>query len=363
MDLAEVAGQAIDQVHAEAESKGVRIRGEQKPAVVQGNGVLLERIALNLVQNAVRYNVPEDGWVEVTTDVQHGQAVLVVSNTGPVVPAYDPDSPVPPGTRDKLKELGPEGFCRWILEQKRVLVTDTTFRDAHQSLLATRLRTNDMATVAPSVARHLSGLFSLGGQPDHLIVEYCVQFDPIFDNVSYKGVPDIRIIVFLGYPVMAMIRLPTRLSDGKANLHQGAIGVGIDIPTGKTKRGVWGTEIIRDHPDTEHTIVGLSIPHWHNLLQMASRCYELSGLGYVGVDFVLDRDKGPLILELNARPGLAIQVAHRIGLLSRLKLIESLPEEAILGNRRWDLLPRIAGDEGSAGLPAPVAFPTVSVGT
>src|SRR5688572_2722773 len=116
----------------------------------------------------------------------------------------------------------------------------------------------------------LSGLFSLGGAPDHLIVEYCVQFDPVFDNVSYKGVPDIRIIVFLGYPVMAMIRLPSRLSDGKANLHQGAIGVGIDIPTGRTKRGVWGTEIIRDHPDTEHSIVNLAIPHWHDLLAMAS---------------------------------------------------------------------------------------------
>ncbi|MES5818409.1 HAMP domain-containing sensor histidine kinase [Streptomyces sp. RG80] len=92
VDLAEVAEQAVDQVHAEATAKGVVIRGEQKPAVVQGNGVLLERIALNLVQNAVRYNVPEDGWVEVTTEVQHGSAVLVVSNTGPVVPAYEIDN-------------------------------------------------------------------------------------------------------------------------------------------------------------------------------------------------------------------------------------------------------------------------------
>ena len=170
----------------------------------------------------------------------------------------------------------------------------------------------------------LSGLFSLGGHPDHLLIEYCVQFDPIFDQVSYKGVPDIRIIVFLGYPVMAMIRLPTRLSDGKANLHQGAIGVGIDIPTGKTKRGVWGTEIIREHPDTEHSIVGLQIPHWDELMEMASRCYELSGLGYVGVDFVLDRNKGPMILELNARPGLAIQMANGNGLLHRLKKVEAL---------------------------------------
>jgi alpha-L-glutamate ligase-like protein len=170
----------------------------------------------------------------------------------------------------------------------------------------------------------LSGLFSLGGHPDHVLIEQCVQFDPIFDQVSYKGVPDIRIIVFLGYPVMAMIRLPTRLSDGKANLHQGAIGVGIDIPTGLTRRGVWGTEVIREHPDTEHSIVGLSIPHWDELLEMASRCYELSGLGYVGVDFVLDRNHGPMILELNARPGLSIQIANGNGLLHRLQQVEAL---------------------------------------
>lgn len=176
----------------------------------------------------------------------------------------------------------------------------------------------------------LSGLFSLGGQPDHLIVEYCVQFDPIFDQVSFKGVPDVRIIVFLGYPVMAMIRLPTRLSDGKANLHQGAIGVGIDIPTGKTRRGVWGTEIIREHPDTEQSIVGLEIPHWDKLLEMASRCYELSGLGYVGVDFVLDRERGPMILELNARPGLAIQIANGNGLQHRLAKVEALKASGAL---------------------------------
>lgn len=170
----------------------------------------------------------------------------------------------------------------------------------------------------------LSGLFSLGGHPDHLLVEYCVQFDPIFDQVSYKGVPDVRIIVFLGYPVMAMIRLPTRLSDGKANLHQGAIGVGIDIPTGLTRRGVWGTEPVKEHPDTEHSIVGLQIPRWNDLLEMASRCYELSQLGYIGVDFVLDKNKGPMILELNARPGLAIQIANGNGLLHRLRKVENL---------------------------------------
>ncbi|MGW3108844.1 sensor histidine kinase [Streptomyces sp. NPDC001100] len=106
VDLAEVAEQAVDQVHAEASAKNVVIRGERKPAVVQGNGVLLERIALNLVQNAVRYNVPEDGWVEVTTEVQHGHAVLVVSNTGPVVPAYEIDNLFEPFRRLRTERTG-----------------------------------------------------------------------------------------------------------------------------------------------------------------------------------------------------------------------------------------------------------------
>ncbi|MDP1698174.1 MAG: alpha-L-glutamate ligase-like protein [Xanthomonadaceae bacterium] len=185
---------------------------------------------------------------------------------------------------------------------------------------------------AHHLSNGLSGLFSLGGQPDHLLVEYCVQFDPIFDQVSFRGVPDIRIIVFFGYPVMAMIRLPTRMSDGKANLHQGAIGVGIDLPSGLTRRGVWGTELIREHPDTEHSIVGMKIPHWEHLLQMAASCYELSELGYVGVDFVLDRTRGPLMLELNARPGLAIQMANGNGLLHRLRRVEALKAAGALSS-------------------------------
>ncbi|MBK8284134.1 MAG: alpha-L-glutamate ligase-like protein [Ahniella sp.] len=176
----------------------------------------------------------------------------------------------------------------------------------------------------------LSGLFSLGGQPDHVLVEYCVQFDPIFENVSYKGVPDIRIISFLGYPVMAMIRLPTRMSDGKANLHQGAIGVGIDIPTGLTRRGVWGKELIKEHPDTESSIAGLQIPRWDDLLMIGAKAYELCELGYVGVDIVLDRNLGPLILELNARPGLAIQMANGNGLLNRLRKIQELERAGAL---------------------------------
>ena len=129
---------------------------------------------------------------------------------------------------------------------------------------------------------------------------------------------------------LAMIRLPTRMSDGKANLHQGAIGVGIDIPTGLTRRGVWGKELIKEHPDTESSIAGLQIPRWDELLMIGAKAYELCELGYVGVDIVLDRNLGPLILELNARPGLAIQMANGNGLLNRLHKIQELERAGAL---------------------------------
>jgi alpha-L-glutamate ligase-like protein len=168
----------------------------------------------------------------------------------------------------------------------------------------------------------LSGLYSLGGQPDKALIEYRVKFDPVFEQISYMGVPDIRIVVFLGVPAMAMVRLPTRMSDGKANLHQGAIGAGIDMGTGETLSAVWNDEIIQEHPDTGHPVTGIAIPHWNELVHLAARCFEITGLGYQGVDIVLDKDKGPLILEINARPGLNIQIANKAGLLHRLNHVK-----------------------------------------
>ncbi len=168
----------------------------------------------------------------------------------------------------------------------------------------------------------LSGMYSLGGLPDEALIEYRVKSHSMFEPISYQGVPDIRIVVFLGVPVMAMVRLPTFLSRGKANLHQGAIGAGIDIATGTTLAAVWKNDIVTEHPDTGNSVCGLEIPGWQDLLQLAARCYELTGLGYQGVDIVLDRVRGPLILELNARPGLNIQIANLAGLLNRLRLVE-----------------------------------------
>ncbi|HLT90524.1 MAG TPA: alpha-L-glutamate ligase-like protein [Woeseiaceae bacterium] len=187
---------------------------------------------------------------------------------------------------------------------------------------------NGLLITASEIEHHISnvvgGQYSLGGKPDSAIIEYCVRFDPMFSEVSYQGVPDVRIIVYRGYPVMSMVRLPTRNSDGKANLHQGAVGAGIDISTGQTLTGVLGNEVVDEHPDTGAPIAGLYIPHWDYILQSAARSLAVTGLGYVGVDMVIDRDLGPLILEMNARPGLNIQIANGTGLAHRLKRIDEI---------------------------------------
>ncbi len=173
------------------------------------------------------------------------------------------------------------------------------------------------------ISNILTGLYSLGGHRDRALIEYRVTPDPIFKSISYEGVPDIRIIVLMGYPIMAMLRLPTRQSGGKANLHQGAIGVGVDLATGITLRGTWLNNKITKHPDTGNAVDGVQLPNWDGFMKLAAGCYELCGLGYIGVDMVLDVDKGPLILELNARPGLNIQIANDCGLTHRAHAVET----------------------------------------
>jgi alpha-L-glutamate ligase-like protein len=168
----------------------------------------------------------------------------------------------------------------------------------------------------------LSGIYSLGGQEDHVIAEYCVEFDPVFQSITFLGVPDVRLIAYKGVPVMAMLRLPTSESEGKANLHQGAIGAGIDFATGRTLTAVWRNSVVHQHPDTLAEVSGVEIPHFDRMLEIAAGCNAMTGLGYVGVDLVLDRDKGPLMLELNARPGLNIQIANRTGLAARLAAVD-----------------------------------------
>ncbi|MCX5917813.1 MAG: alpha-L-glutamate ligase-like protein [Deltaproteobacteria bacterium] len=173
----------------------------------------------------------------------------------------------------------------------------------------------------------LSGIYSLSGLEDRAIVEALIHPDPVFDAVSYQGVPDIRIVVYRGVPVMSMVRLPTKASDGKANLHRGAIGAGIELNQGTTITAVHRSTVVENHPDTGNPVSGIQVPYWEKMLWIAARSFEMTGLGYIGVDLVIDRDRGPLLLELNARPGLAIQLANRKGLKERLDRIDQAPAE------------------------------------
>ena len=188
------------------------------------------------------------------------------------------------------------------------------------------IRSNGTTVTLSEVRRHVSnilgGLFSLGGKRDIVMIEALIHFDPSLSQFSYEGVPDIRHIVFQGFPVMAMIRLATHDSHGKANLHQGAVGVGLDLATGKAGKGVRFDGSVDVHPDTKATLSDLEVPQWEQMMELSAKCYDMTKLGYLGADIVLDEKRGPLLLELNARPGLSIQIANASGLLKRLRYIE-----------------------------------------
>ncbi len=171
----------------------------------------------------------------------------------------------------------------------------------------------------------LDGSYSLSGTPDTAFFEERLQLLKLFKPYSFKGIPDIRVIVFNKVPVMAMLRLPTRASSGKANLQQGAIGLGIDLATGTTTSAVQGKSTMVEYvPGTRLLLSGIKIPYWNDILKMAVRAQEISGLGFLGADIAIDKARGPVIVELNARPGLSIQIANLAGLKKRLQKVSDL---------------------------------------
>jgi hypothetical protein len=145
-----------------------------------------------------------------------------------------------------------------------------------------------------------------------------------FKPYSFRGIPDIRVIVYNRVPVMAMLRLPTHESGRKANLNRGAIGVGIDMALGVTTTAVKNARTIETLPGTNIRLSGIRIPYWNKILRLSSKCQKVTGLGFLGVDIIIDREKGPMVVELNSRPGLAIQVANQAGLKDRLIRVNRL---------------------------------------
>ncbi len=176
----------------------------------------------------------------------------------------------------------------------------------------------------------LDGSFSLANIPDSAFFEERLKLLKLLKPYTWKGIPDIRIIVYNRVPVMAMLRLPTKESGGRANLQQGAIGVGIDLASGTTTTAVWGKNRIIDRvPGTRMVLSGIRIPFWKDILKMAGEAQKVSGLGFLGADIAIDRDRGPVFLELNARPGLSIQVANLDGLKGRLERVSGLAVKTV----------------------------------
>ena len=192
---------------------------------------------------------------------------------------------------------------RWLSTQKERLTIDDL-----------KLHTLDI----------LEGAYSMGNVPDVGFIQEYVGRAKVFRRWAYRGTPDIRVIVFNKIPIMAMLRLPTKESGGRANLHQGALGVGVDIATGITTKAIWHGEEIVFKPGTELKLRGIKIPGWSSILETAVNAQDASGLGYAGVDIVVHPDKGPMVLELNAQPGLQIQLANMEGLKKRLERVEDL---------------------------------------
>jgi len=211
----------------------------------------------------------------------------------------------------------------------------------------------DEAAMRHYVSGILSGLYSLAGNTDRAMIEYRVKLHPTFQAISYGGVPDVRVIVFKGVPALAMLRLPTRRSDGRANLHQGAIAAGIDLATGRSHHAVQSNRLVEIHPDTGNRVIGFEVPAWEEILRIAAKSAEMTGLGYLGVDVVLDAHLGPLLLELNARPGLAIQISNLQGLLGPLEMLERVDTSRLDTEARIDLAKRIAAELRPARRPFP----------
>lgn len=181
----------------------------------------------------------------------------------------------------------------------------------------------------------LAGKYSLHGTADSVIVEERIKIHPMFLSITKAGTPDIRVIVYNKVPVMAMFRIPTEKSGGKSNLQQGAMGLGIDLATGITTFGVEGKgEVINKIYDygkkKMRKVNGIKIPFWKEILETTINCQNaMPGLGFMGVDIVLDKEKGPVVLELNARPGLSIQICNKAGLKKRMERVEDIEVRSV----------------------------------
>jgi alpha-L-glutamate ligase-like protein len=239
-------------------------------------------------------------------------------------------------TRDKIRffnweELPSDGF---VIKPARgwggggILVVKSWNKNYGYSIKDERIEANQIRTHLLDI---FDGAYSLQNLPDYAFIEERITPHPFFKRIAPVGLPDVRIIVFNRIPIMATIRIPTKESDYEANLTKGALGLGVDLHTGITTYAYYkhapanspsAPEYI---PGTKIKVRGIKIPDWDQFLLIATKTQAISGLGYAGVDIVMDADRGPLVLENNSRPGLTFQLVNRASLRTRLERVENLP--------------------------------------
>lgn len=177
----------------------------------------------------------------------------------------------------------------------------------------------------------LDGKYAISGTTDTVLFEERLEPHPDFERLTEVGLTDVRIIVFNKVPIIAMLRVPTVESEGKANMELGAYGMGIDIGTGKTIGAAYFSKHIKKLPNGVSAI-GFQVPYWEEILLSAAKIQAVTNIGYLGVDMVITKT-GVKVLELNARSGLKIQIANRAPQKPRLRKVADLkimtPEEGV----------------------------------
>ena len=164
------------------------------------------------------------------------------------------------------------------------------------------------------IAAILFGAWSRGALEDEAFIERRVEAHSFYRDLWPDGLCDVRVLTLRGVPFMAMLRVPTQRSGGRANLHQGGLGLAVALETGEIVRAFSGGEVIERHPDTGAPLCGVQVPRWAETVEVARAAAAAVPLGYLGVDIVVDAVQGPVVLEINARPGIEIQNVQGRGL-------------------------------------------------
>jgi len=209
-------------------------------------------------------------------------------------------------------------------------------KDKENNFITTDLEKYSLKNLQNHISDILDGFYSLSGSRDRAIFERKIILDHSIELLWKFWLPDIRVIVFNSVPVIAMMRVPTANSKWKANLHMWACWLWVDIWSGKITYITQFRKMIKSIPGI-WDVRWVEIPHWEEILKLAVKVQQVTNIWYIWCDIVLDNNFGPLLLEMNVRPGLEVQVANKIPLLERLKKVQNIKINSV---EKWVRLAR-----------------------